>query len=702
MIQGGSPLGLIGVKSRPDISTGNPNDYRSTFPYDGKSIGVSRYNQAQDQYQPFSIEEAKGNEGAAQEAENPSENGKPTKRGKSTRSSISIFSRRDRPSRFTPWPNIKAYDGYGDNLPNWDNGGPEPSRLHSDSLYDTSILNILQNLRGTKAELRSTHFAYLKNVGVYPNNRLMIARRFPGPSDASSNLMRKGSPAMSVMISWVKPDAQDFFSIDFGEEWEEAEADFTNILNDLGDDFTKGSNVGEKMGGGLAVVPLPGFTETIQRFILSKLGIFKQGAASYIPAGEPNLIKSAKKRKLIKEGAGSGLKTTFSVAFECEWEQKFISGLDPTIVWLDIIQTILRFGTSPGVHYGLAPGMEGKVMNYVNHPTLIFRDLLRAISAAIENIKSAIRSAVDKFKAGLGPKEEKPKSEEDVANEEKSKIEEEKKKIEEDVSSLFDGIKGLVGTLLKNILGKYKVRIAGVLQALTGNPSGPWHVTIGNPLRPVFSSGDLIIQDTVKLSLGPNLAFNDLPSTIKANFSLTPARPLGLQEIMARFNSGHIRSVLPFPTDEELYALQKTLNLRSTADSGDGEVGTSDEKEIDLAKNNDKTALNLYTDASINPRVGEQKESTSESSTSTSPTTGAPNKNSNGNISNTADQSGTSGVSGTSGTSGTSGIQPSTTSGLSGTAGAAGTSAINGKGSSSPLSTETINLDANSTKTTVV
>jgi hypothetical protein len=689
MIQGGSPLGLIGVKSRPDISTGNPNDYRSTFPYDGKSIGVSRYNQAQDQYRPFSIAEAKGNEAADTETRDGKE--KKSNRGQNTRSSISIFSRRDMPSRFTPWPKVEAYSGYGDNLPNWDKGGIQPSRLHSDSLYDTSILNILQNLKGTKAELRSTHFAYLKNVGVYPNNRLMIARRFQGPADAASNLMRKGSPAMAVMISWVKPDAENFFSIDFGEEWTDAEADLTSILNDLGDDFTKGSKVGDKMAGGLAAVPLPGFTETIQRTILSKLGIFKQGAASYIPAGEPNLIKQAKIRKLTKEGAGSGLKCNFTVAFECEWEQKFISGIDPTIVWLDIIQTVLRFGTSPGVHFGLAPGMEDKVMNYVNHPTLIFRDLLRAIKDAVESIKDAIKSAVEKFKVGLGPKEEKPQ--EEVAKEELADIEKQKKDIENDMNDLFSGIQGLVGTLLKNILGKYKVRIAGVLQALTGNPSGPWHVTIGNPLRPVFSSGDMLIQDTVKLSFGSTLAFNDLPSTIKASFGLSPARPLGLQEIMARFNSGHIRSVLPFPTDEELYALQKTLNLRTTSDSGEGETSTTDEKEIETAKYNNKTALSLYTDASLNPRIGEQKEATANSSTNTSPTTGTSNNNSNGNISNNTDSAGTSG---------TSGLQPATNSGTSGTSGGSGTSAINGGGSSKPGSNEVIKSDANSTKTTVV
>ena len=47
----------------------------------------------------------------------------------------------------------------------------------------------------------------------------------------------------------------------------------------------------------------------------------------------------------------------------------------------------------------------------------------------------------------------------------------------------------------------------------------------------------------VTLSLGSTLAFNDLPSSIKVEFTLTPARNWGLQDIMSKFNSGHLRSV---------------------------------------------------------------------------------------------------------------------------------------------------------------
>jgi hypothetical protein len=52
-----------------------------------------------------------------------------------------------------------------------------------------------------------------------------------------------------------------------------------------------------------------------------------------------------------------------------------------------------------------------------------------------------------------------------------------------------------------------------------------------------------MLTEEVSLKLGPVLAFNDLPSSIKVDFTLTNARPLGLQEIMAKFNTGNIRVV---------------------------------------------------------------------------------------------------------------------------------------------------------------
>ena len=123
--------------------------------------------------------------------------------------------------------------------------------------------------------------------------------------------------------------------------------------------------------------------------------------------------------------------------------------------------------------------------------------------------------------------------------------EEEEASIRDAGSKIKEGIEKAIGEISKSIRAtteKYKIELIGVANALSGAPSTPWHITLGNPLRPVFCAGDMYTDD-LTLTLGPHLAFNDLPVTFRVEFTLTNARPLGLQEILSKFNTGHLRTV---------------------------------------------------------------------------------------------------------------------------------------------------------------
>jgi hypothetical protein len=432
--------------------------------------------------------------------------------------------------------------------------------LHNNDVYDTSVLNIIDNLKGTRAMIKMSDFAYLKDLGVYPNNRLMIARRFLNAvTDNIYRNLSKGKNGGSeinptaVMISWV-PEGDNFLEISFGEKWEDAKGSFKDILDSIGGDISsKLSGLGGSAEGGFGVLPLPGFTEIFQRQFLTKMGIFDPGASNMIPSGNPNLIKEAKRRTTVGyDAAGSGLECSVSIKMECEYEQKFISGLDPTIVWMDILANITRFGTSPSVKYGLSATAGATINNILNNPMGFIKNVISKIKEALLIVKDSIvkefSDALQKAKdilaarkaeeetSGTPATPEKPKNAEEVAVEAaKSALAQARK--------VVDIIEGWIGTALKGLAYKYRIEIMGVVSALSGLPSTPWHITIGNPMRPVFCAGDMYMREALSLTLGPTLAFNDLPSSIKASFTLTNARPWGMQEIMAKFNSGYIRSV---------------------------------------------------------------------------------------------------------------------------------------------------------------
>ena len=506
-ILGGSPLGLIGVKSTPS------RDGMSTFNAgNSRNVNVNKYNTG------------KPNEGTAKGG------------------MVSLFSGGN---VVKAWGNIKAAGTEMDSTGILDNfKGTSRSTLHNNDIYDTSVLNLIEKLSTTPARLRPSDFAYLKDLGRYPNNRLMIARRFGGAIGDDIIGKSRNPKVQALLITW-KPEGEEFFEISFSEDWEDADADFTGIINQMGEDFL-GKGAGSGMGAALGAIPLPGFTEGLQRKFMENLGIMKKGAGSDIlPAGNPNLIKMAKKRKTVGQGdKGSGLKCSFAVKMVCEYEQKFISGIDPTIVWQDLLGTMLRFGTSKKSDYGLSADFVKKVGEWSSDPGKAVDFIAKKLESALSDITGQIQKIIDRMKE--------PEDEEE-------RLEDEADEAGNLAQNFFDNLIADITSSVKSTVLKYKHDIMGVANALSGMPSTPWHITIGNPLRPMFCSGDMLVEDT-RLIVGADLAFNDLPSKIRVEFTLKNSRPWGLGEIASKFNTGNIRTVNTVRDFSSLKAGQSLYN----------------------------------------------------------------------------------------------------------------------------------------------
>lgn len=500
---GGSPLGLIGVKSRPTregMSTFNGGESRN--------INVNDYNLGRKQITNIEID------------------------GQRIESQVSLLTGNQIPNFFgNIGTNGTDLDKTGISR---DYNGIDKNILHSNEVYDTSVLNIIEKMSfSPKAALRPQDFAYLKNLGVYPNNRLMIARRFTEPQ--SDNIMSKtGSPPLSVMIGW-KPQDEEFIDFSFGEEWEDSEADFSGVLNDLGRNFSV-KNAGSGLSGGLSVLPLSGVTEVLQRKLLQELKILKSDDESDIqnqplPSGNPNIIKEAKRRKTISYSeSGSGLKATINIKMKVEYEQKFISGIDPTVAWMDILSNIMSFGTSNSSNYGLSKDFENKLDQYTSTggTNILTNDIINALKKVMEKLSNKVSSIVKELSDG--------KSITDLADKFGNGLDSAQK------TDLINDATNLIRESIEKTINKYRIRLMGITHALSGLPSTPWHITIGNPIRPIFSSGDMLVEN-VEVKMGSTLAFNDLPANITAEFSLKNARALGMQELLAKFNAGYLRTV---------------------------------------------------------------------------------------------------------------------------------------------------------------
>lgn len=411
------------------------------------------------------------------------------------------------------------------------------------TLYDISTQEIIDYCKEhPMMKLSYADFAYLKDLGVYPNNRLIIARRFAAPVDDDLINNDNQVTPLATLISWV-PDNAEFFDVSFGEEWTNAEVSIKNLLNEASTnrDLLAGDNAGAPLGTflseGAAAVPLPGWSEGLQYQVFRELGLTER-QASDLPFGNPNLIRAAKRRTTAgKDESFEGFTTTISVKMTVVYEQKFISGVDPTGVYYDIISNVLNFGSSESkfMFNEEALGANNKFAEFINKlgsgdKEKVFDALVQfadALGSALIKVASEIVKALTK-----------------LAKDTKKAFDESENVVSGTVNAVDVVAKSLFGLLTKIIAGvvsKYKVRIVGILDALTGSPSTPWHVTIGNPKRPVFSSGDMI-TDNISVKFGKVLAFNDLPSSVTIDFTLKNARALGAQEIYRKLNCGKKRT----------------------------------------------------------------------------------------------------------------------------------------------------------------
>ncbi len=428
--------------------------------------------------------------------------------------------------------------------------------IDDDSINDIHNLNLnsiiayCQQEKFPAMSIDPIDFAYLRDVGVYPNNRLVICRRFasPVPNDLTALSMKP----ISTLVSWY-----DEFpvKVDFGEQWETSEGDFVKIF----DEMFNLSNSGSSLGGGIkaitdignSITPLPGLTEALQLEILKKLG-FTDADSKNLPQGNPNLLSQAKVRKV---GSGDGLKSDISLTFRTVYEQKFINNIDPELMFLDILGNVLRFGTSKSEFY--ITGKGGTTIreffakafsgDWIGAIGLVIDVIVKALGAFLETVKDAAVNAIQ------------------TASE----------------NGVGQSLKDIGSTLLDPVLSKFKVKLGGILSALTGESSTPWHVTIGNPKKPTFCSGDMLV-DTVSIKLGDTLAFNDMPSTIEVEFTMKGARSYGMQEIFDKFSCGAGRSYISLPSIFEAQVIGNYVNKVNLAD--DKELILTNDEVVKLSQ----------------------------------------------------------------------------------------------------------------------
>jgi hypothetical protein len=249
----------------------------------------------------------------------------------------------------------------------------------------------------------------------------------------------------------------------------------------------------------------------------------------------------------------------FSLVFS--YEMRAYDNISPKAAMLDLIANILRTCGTHGSFWGGARQLNGPSPNAAgwNKANHLIENTWDALGSGIgtmfqggfsmdsimSGLSKMMSSELGQMISGLVSKVEDVSSK--LLNGMKGLVDGSASR-EEICGAIWDGLKkinnatglsDMAKAKLKDAMGRPQVYAWDSL--LSGGDTGMWHVTIGNPLRPIMTFGNLEVTNTTVEHSGP-LGIDDFPTKLKVTVQLKHARPrdIGAIEKMYAFGASSI------------------------------------------------------------------------------------------------------------------------------------------------------------------
>jgi hypothetical protein len=376
-------------------------------------------------------------------------------------------------------------------------------------------------------------FALTRYFGKIPNNMMITLRRFPfpAPDDIISPVGLTGEqvpqPDIARAITWMGEatgnNLSDIMKFSHGFNWKEAEAKVQELQSKQGE---RSGSVGARIAGDRLLSAAANAAQGNNAYdaAVKKANAGYDSFANTYPNhvfGPLNVIN-----KVMMREKGLTYDAEFSLKFE--YVLRDLGGANPKVLMMDQLANILA------LTYNNAPFWGGDV-RYIGDGSISkpLGDINKLREGDYSGFMGSVMDQLSGKKGG-------------------------------GMSGLFDSIKeGYSSGALKKGIGKTIGNVIGgglmkmfnspqggqaVQSLLTGDSTGQWHVTIGNPLNPIAIMGNLACTDTEVNFEGP-MGPNDFPERMVVTVKLKPARPRDKAEIESMFNAGRGRFYIQ-PTDQ--------------------------------------------------------------------------------------------------------------------------------------------------------
>lgn len=452
----------------------------------------------------------------------------------------------------------------GGNYPVTDGADVEPAWLKESKI--ATAIDLISKPRGA-CIYTPADFLLCARYGL-PINRMITLRRFPTPVDDNICMVLTDdgqqddpvrgtyNPDIGRLVTYMDQNTNklsDILGMSWGLNWEQRKAEVETIQSPY-----------EPGSGGFST----GWMSKLNKWLDSgSANEMVQGSnrLNYNPVADSNKIHGPVDSIAETYMRGIGLKHEMSFEITFDYEMRSFNGINQKTMFMDALANVLAVTMNNGRFWGGARVWVGA------KPSNLARKLQFLNPKTAEEFLANGKIAVTNFMKEMAPK----------------------------TGSGKEAAVNVLKTILKNgmnlALGKFldmvgRPAMPQMNSLLRGDPVGDWHLTIGNPLNPIMSVGNLILEDT-KIEFGESLGYDDFPTSFKVTCTLKGGQPRDRAGIESMFNNGYGRLYMPA---SKVLRRKKSGNSTSMGQGNDKEgVGGN---ETDFPDDAYKKAADAYSE----------------------------------------------------------------------------------------------------------
>ena len=474
-------------------------------------------------------------------------------------------------SQFNDWALFKYF-----NMP-----GVGPGNLNSfhkeygqamipDYVLDPSAAKIIEYANKTESSsfaYKLADFAQCEHYGQISNDYMITLRRFaaPIPDDIiNTTEFKTGNPKpvdttqpdLARAITWLSPalgnDLKEVMKFSVKYNWKETESEMQTLQAATASGDNRRGMLGGLIDGNNILSGIEAGINGYTADAAARKNMYQGGGDPFSDTypnhvfGPLNVIK-----KVLARDQGLEYEQEFTLKFH--YNIKAYPNTSPRIAFMDTITNLLALTYSTAPFWGGATRYVGggsgkrtgkpfgdydklKSGDYAGFGKSLFDDLSNAVTKGGKDLMAGLGGAVDALMSG-----DASGALNALGN-----------------SKILDQFIG--GGLMKMFCGPMGAQGGQVAAAfLTGDPTGQWHLTIGNPLSPICVIGNLAMTGADFDFEGP-MSLEGFPSKITCTIKLKSGRPRDKADIESMFNAGRGRLYLQ-PDVENEDVLNKVMDV---------------------------------------------------------------------------------------------------------------------------------------------